>query len=97
MKQIRRQVVSVEFAPSQLQKGKWQGSNVFTLECGHTASAKQSAGVPKIKSCYQCEDLATGSIYRRKTEDGWIKETWNKEKSWPVREVIEQPENWESE
>jgi hypothetical protein len=48
-----RKVVKVRFLITKYNR-PGEGTNEFTLECGHQVLAKQSAGDPKMKRCREC-------------------------------------------
>ena len=48
-----RRVVNVQFTTTRYNRSG-EGSNKFTLDCGHTVWAKLSDGEPKRKRCRDC-------------------------------------------
>lgn len=64
---VFRKVVSVQMLSTRYNR-PGEGSNLFHLECGHTAVAKASAGSPRRKHCRECAQdsgrpLVGGMVY----------------------------------
>lgn len=56
------------------------------LECGHKVYTKGSSGYAVRRKCHECAFLAAGG----QTRTGNILETWDKNRQWPVTEVLRQ-------